>query len=502
MKNDTKLNKWKLKYTKKFISKLKTKCLLIPIIVICMSITACSSKTDSKINPDENQIKNITNESFTVNKQIYDGKLVSLTCKEICTDGIVFECKNKSDNSIDIMLNIALDGYMQKVWCNADNSTISANETKQIVMNGTLDKVEHELMSINGTVFVNHTGEQEFDICDISLGGQRNEDDIKPGEVMYSTDDLVVEYLGADAQGVIFGVTNNRNKTITFGADSFIINNDDKDYAMTVTSIVGHSRGTYSIDIFSYNENYFSNDLHSFEGVLRSSVDGEGIVDRFPISYTDENSQLSQDDNTSEENSLTNDEIECLNTVLDEIKTTYGNFTTNSVNIATLHNPEVDEIYKQEIYIIEITIDTSVISNTYYLWSDTHAFSALTDYPTLLETADIISQKALSKSDMQEYGMTTGKSHDNIEKHSSNHTQIYLNGVYKNTSTEMSFEFNDNNISITGDSTSLKGTYNLEEGFLKITLKTGDYYSYKYLSTQNGFDLMDEEGSILSFEKQ
>ena len=25
MKNDTKLNKWKLKYTKKFISKLKTK---------------------------------------------------------------------------------------------------------------------------------------------------------------------------------------------------------------------------------------------------------------------------------------------------------------------------------------------------------------------------------------------------------------------------------------------------------------------------------------------
>ena len=49
MKNDTKLNKWKLKYTKKFISKLKTKCLLTPIIVICMSITACSSKTDSKI---------------------------------------------------------------------------------------------------------------------------------------------------------------------------------------------------------------------------------------------------------------------------------------------------------------------------------------------------------------------------------------------------------------------------------------------------------------------
>ena len=98
--------------------------------------------------------------------------------------------------------------------------------------------------------------------------------------------------------------------------------------------------------------------------------------------------------------------------------------------------------------------------------------------------------------------MKTGNSHDNIEKHSSNHTQIYLNGVYKNASTGMSFEFNDNNISITEDSTSLKGTYNLEEGFLKITLKTGDYYSYKYLSTQNGFDLVDEEGSILSFEKQ
>lgn len=50
--------------------------------------------------------------------------------------------------------------------------------------------------------------------------------------------------------------------------------------------------------------------------------------------------------------------------------------------------------------------------------------------------------------------------------------------------------------------TALKGTYKLEEGFLKITLNTGDYYSYKYSLAQYGFDLMDEEGTILEFEKQ
>lgn len=499
MKNNVKLNKQKLKYTKKFFSKLNSKCLLIPIFAICMSITACSSKTDNKITSDENQITNVANGSFTVNKQIYDGKLVSLTCQEICTNGILFECKNKSNVDIDIMLDIALDGYMQGLWCNVDDSTIPANETKQFIMNGTINNIEHELMSINGTVFVNHTGEEEFDICDISLGGQRNEDNAESGEVMYSTDDLVVEYLGADAQGVKFGVTNNRNKTITFGADSFTINDNDQDYAMTVTSIVGHSKGTYSIDILTYNENYFSNDLHSFKGILSANIDGEGVVDRFPISYAGGNSQ-SQNIDISEENSLTIDEVECLNTVLDEIKTTYGNFTTESVTINTLHNPEVDEIYNQEIYIIEITIDTSVISNTYYLWSDTHAFSALADYPALLETADIVSQKTLSKSDIQEYGMTTDNTYNNNKNDSSDSTSIQLSGTYKNISTGMSFEFDDNNISVTVNGTSLKGTYKLEEGFLKITLKTGDYYSYKYSSAQYGFDLMDEEGSILSFE--
>lgn len=502
MKNNIRLNKHELKYTKKFISKFSSKCLLIPIFAICMTITACSSKTDNKITSDENQITNVTNGSFTLNKQIYDGNLMTLSCKEICTNGIIFECENKSNDDIHIMLDIALDGCMQGLWSNVDDSTIPANKTKQFIMNGTINNVEHELMSINGTIFVNHTGKEEFDICDIPLGGQRNEDDIKSGEVMYSTDDLVVEYLGADAQGVKFGVINNRDKTITFGADSFTINNDDQDYAMTVTSIVGHSKGTYSIDILTYNENYFSNDLHSFEGILSTNIDGEGIVDRFPISYTDGNSQSSQNNNATEENSLTIDEVECLNTVINEIKTTYGNFTTEAVNINTLHNPEIDEIYNQEIYIIEITIDTSVISNTYYLWSDTHAFSALVDYPALLETADIISQKTLSESDIQKYGMKTENSHINSENNSSDSTPIQLNGTYKNTSTGMLFEFYNNDISVTKNRTALKGTYKLEEGFLKITLNTRDYYSYKYSSAQYGFDLMDEEGTILEFEKQ
>lgn len=224
MINNIKLNKHKLKYTKKFINKFNSKCLLIPVIIIYMSITACSTKTENNVNSAENQI---TNGCFTINKQIYDGNLITLSCKEICTNGIMFECENKSNDDIHIMLDIALDGCMQGLWSNVDDSTIPANETKQFIMNGSINNIEHELMSINGTIFVNHTGEEEFDICDISLGGQRNEDNAESGEVMYSTDDLVVEYLGADAQGVKFGVTNNRNKTITFGADSFTINDND-----------------------------------------------------------------------------------------------------------------------------------------------------------------------------------------------------------------------------------------------------------------------------------
>lgn len=222
--------------------------------------------------------------SFAVNKVVYEGTNVILSCREIFKDGIEFEVTNTSDSSISLILNIGLDGYSAKLWGDAYEWEIAPNETKVCKMNGDIPHPEHALMSMYGIVFKDYTGIEEFDIYDFDLGGKPNTDAAYPeGTEQFSSDDLTVDYIGADARGVNFAVSNKRDCSITVGFETFTINNDIRNYAISVTTIPPHTEGVYLVDILSYNPAYFSNELKSFEGIMYTVINGNRI-DRFPVS--------------------------------------------------------------------------------------------------------------------------------------------------------------------------------------------------------------------------
>lgn len=222
--------------------------------------------------------------SFVVEKTVYDCDEFTLICNNISPKGIEFRLVNRLDEEVSIWMAIALDGVDAPLWSDSNESTIGAGETKDFLYHGTLEAVEHELMSVDGVAFID-SGNISFDICNLELGGAKNAKELPSGEVFYSTENLIVEYIGADAEGVNFKVVNNRKKSITFGAEKFTINGNDEDYAMGVTSIPGCSQSVYSVNLLRFNEEYFANDLSSFEGILEVFVDGEGTTDRFPVSW-------------------------------------------------------------------------------------------------------------------------------------------------------------------------------------------------------------------------
>lgn len=262
---------------------------VLTCLVMFFSFVSCGS-TNENTN-DEN------NKAFMVDKILYECDKFELSCEKISSEGVEFNCKNKTNEEIKMHLTVALDGTVASLWSESNETTIAPKKSQAFYMHGSLEITEHKFMSINGTAFID-SGNISFDICDFNLGGKENKDDLSKGESYYSTNDLVVEYIGADAQGLEFKVVNNRDKSITFGADTLKINGESKDYAMTVTTIPAHSQGIYSIDILSYNEDYFSNQLTSFEGVLEARIDGKGKVDRFPISYNKDESTTIEETTT------------------------------------------------------------------------------------------------------------------------------------------------------------------------------------------------------------
>lgn len=262
-------------------------------VLICFAmlftLSACSSDRETT-NEDSSNGSTYNNGKFNVQKTVYDCDSFTLTCENISIQGIEFNLNNKSNEEIHIYLTIALDGVVASLWSESNETTIAAGASQNFLMHGSMEITEHELMSVEGIAFMD-SGNISFDLCDFELGGSANAESLPSGDVYYSTENLIVEYLGADAQGVDFKVINNREKSITFGADSFTINGESKDYAMTVTTIPGHSQGIYSIDILTYNDDYFANELSSFKGVLRARIDGQGEVDRFRVSYEQSSSE-------------------------------------------------------------------------------------------------------------------------------------------------------------------------------------------------------------------
>lgn len=261
------------------------------VFLLVLGLCGCSDETSASDFAD-NSANN--NGEYSVNKLLYEGINIKLSCNKILKTGIEFEIENLSDSEISVSLAIGLDGIRYKAWSDVNDWTIGAHETKVCTMNGDLTYVEHAYISLNGIVFIDGVGVEEFSVCDAELGGKENfEIEFEEGTEQYSSDDLVVEYIDADAQGLNFYVENKRDVSITVGFESFTMNGEEQ-ISGNVTTIPPHTKDVFELDILSYNSDYFSSELKSFQGIMFAQVDGKGMGDRLPVSYVVETSAESQ----------------------------------------------------------------------------------------------------------------------------------------------------------------------------------------------------------------
>ncbi len=176
---------------------------------------------------------------FSVNKLLYEEANIRLSCNRILRTGIEFKIENLSDSEILVILNIALDRIGYNSWGGGNDWTIGTHGTKVCIENGDLTYVEHASMSLNGTVFINDIGAEEFSVCDSNLGGTEHlEINLSEGTKQYST----------DAQGLNFYIENKREVSITIGFESFTINGEEQ-ISGNVTTIPPHTKDIFALDI-------------------------------------------------------------------------------------------------------------------------------------------------------------------------------------------------------------------------------------------------------------
>lgn len=273
------------------VKKRIKRILCIALLAICLC--GCNGRSNTS-NVAKNNIEN-ANENY-VNVDLFESDNIALKCDSISKDGILFEVKNLSDSELFVMLTLGLDGVSVNLWGDGDEWNVGANETKLCKMNGNLKFTEHASMSLQGMIFKDNVEIESFDICDVELGGKSNpEYTFENGEEQYSSDELTVEYIDADAKGLNFLVDNKRDISITINFESLTVNGKEIT-AGNASTIPPHTKGIFTLDLLSYNSDYFPDDLQSFNGVMQTTIQDKGIIDRFPVE-----SKTSRDANTVNE---------------------------------------------------------------------------------------------------------------------------------------------------------------------------------------------------------
>lgn len=313
-------------------------CLILSVFSLC----GCekNSSTTTETAPTENS-SSTSKKTFSANRLLYEGANIVLSFNSISYDGIEFEVQNLSESDISVMLSVGLDGIGVSLWSNATDWDIAGGETKICKMQGDIVNTEHSTMSLHGTVFKDGTGIEEFDVCEAELGGEKNiEIEFPDGEELYSSDELNVQYIDADAQGLNFLVKNNRDVSITIGFDSLFLNDDDDDYGIGCIEVPPYTTSMLSMDILSYNSDYFSDNVKSFSGIMYTTIDGQGLVDRFVVPA---GASIASESSEEQSNQLSDTEPE-LTKETSETETAYN--TACSLTIDDLKEKTVDLKYE------------------------------------------------------------------------------------------------------------------------------------------------------------
>lgn len=276
---------------------MKKRIVIVTICVgIIMVVCGCQPKVRRIGNTvSSTQISNNSSsesvESFDVNKTVYEDNLVVLKCKEITDRYILFEVVNKTDYEIEwLNLQTSLDGVQLPLYSyDSSDKNITAQETREIEMDGEIGQAEHNRISLSGNVFIDGTSKGEIDVCDLELGGKENVPEIKTQNQIYDDELVTIYYNDLVIDNMEFCVDNKTDHAITVGfwdADSLSINGQQ--YTSSVVTINAHSKGIYSGYISSMDGNDVQiMQVDSFQGIFGIKDQNNNYIEDINLNFSE-----------------------------------------------------------------------------------------------------------------------------------------------------------------------------------------------------------------------
>lgn len=276
---------------------MKKRIVVVTICVgIIMIVCGCQPKVRRIGNTvSSTQISNNSSsesvESFDVNKTVYEDNLVVLKCKEITDRYILFEVVNKTDYEIEwLNLQTSLDGVQLPLYSyDSSDKNITAQETREIEMDGEIGQAEHNRISLSGNVFIDGTSKGEIDVCDLELGGKENVPEIKTQNQIYDDELVTIYYNDLVIDNMEFCVDNKTDHAITVGfwdADSLSINGQQ--YTSSVVTINAHSKGIYSGYISSMDGSDVQiMQVDSFQGIFGIKDQNNNYIEDINLNFSE-----------------------------------------------------------------------------------------------------------------------------------------------------------------------------------------------------------------------
>ena len=204
---------------------------------------------------------------------------------DITKKGINFEFENKTDQKVDLDLDISLDNIMEDLY-NFETSDIKPHSKHKYFFKGDLTQTEYEKM----TVYIEIFGEDNWsfvneEVRNIDLGGHvKNKRNIKPIKVLYKSPDLVVGYKGTTETGIKLIITNKLKKNIWINFDDLYYNNNIKAPYVSVITLNSNSTEIYEITLNDDEHNFYASELTNFT-VAGYTVINSTAKEHFTLNY-------------------------------------------------------------------------------------------------------------------------------------------------------------------------------------------------------------------------
>ena len=283
----------------KKITVLLISCMLVGSILF----TGCSGKQQNESNvhsrnnvsSQDNKIEQATMDSedtiFLVDKVVFEDGIISLKCKEITANNIIFEATNKSKYDVEwLQLDISLDGTQLSLYADSSSDqNIKAGETREIVQVGDIDIPEHNKMSLSGDIFIDGSSKGTIDVCDVDLGGNENTySTLEKEKRVYDDENVAVYFNSIDINQMNFCIENKMGNAITvgfWGDEDLKI--DGSVYGSSVATINSHSSGIYIGYLYSSsNDNIQIMDFQKFDGIMKIKNQKNQDIESINLNFT------------------------------------------------------------------------------------------------------------------------------------------------------------------------------------------------------------------------